>query len=165
MSNAYLIKKIIDDIWKLGHVPMISVDARHDDVHVPEHIRQKYMSELNINLDPSDPLNFAFDEEGISVDLAFNYHVARCRFPWRRIYVIMDVQVGRGALLSAHEPLPMEPVDLLQQKIDVAKEEHHKKQAARRNPLAFPTITGEPGAPVNKSKSPFHLRLIKGGKN
>ena len=164
MSNAFLIKKIIDDIWNRGHVPMICVDARHSDVHVPDHIRKRYTSELNINLNPSDPLNIAFDEEGFFADLAFNHHVERCRFPWKRIYIVVDTFVGQGAVFSAHEPSaadPMNPVSVLQQGIDAAKEEH-RKRTAQRNHLAFPSISGEPGAPVNR---PNHLKLIKGGKN
>lgn len=104
MSAHLFIKSLLDTIWNAGHTPKIIVDATHKDVILPEHVRQKWGDHLPLDLDANYPLNISFDEVGIHMDLAFNHTVTRCTVPWRRLYMVVDRNTGKGAVIDAHRP-------------------------------------------------------------
>ncbi|AKF09729.1 ClpXP protease specificity-enhancing factor SspB [Sandaracinus amylolyticus] len=94
----------IDDIWNAGHTPRIQVDARRDDVVVPEFVKTKWGARLVLDLDASWPLNLTASEQGLEVDLAFQGQVTRCTLPWASIYVVLDRATGRGIVIESHLP-------------------------------------------------------------
>ncbi|UJR86814.1 ClpXP protease specificity-enhancing factor SspB [Sandaracinus amylolyticus] len=94
----------IDDIWNAGHTPRIQVDARRDDVVVPEFVKTKWGARLVLDLDASWPLNLTTSAAGIEVDLAFQGQVTRCTLPWASIYVVLDRATGRGIVIESHLP-------------------------------------------------------------
>lgn len=99
------LKKVLDAIWNAGHTPKVVVDATHDDVVMPDYIKDRWGNQMPIDLDAKNPLNIDFDEEGVHADLAFNGHVARCTLPWRRIYIVIDRETGQGIRLHDHAPV------------------------------------------------------------
>ena len=94
----------IEDIWSSGHTPRIQVDARREDVVVPDSVRAKWGSRLVLDLDASWPLNLEAGTKGLQVDLAFQGHVTRCTLPWESIYVVLDRTTGRGVVIESHLP-------------------------------------------------------------
>ena len=104
MRVHHPIQKAIDDIWEAGHTPRIQVDARRDDVVVPESVKAKWGARLVLDLDSSWPLHLEYLETGIELDLAFQGHVTRCTLPWDAIYVVLDRATGRGVVIEPHMP-------------------------------------------------------------
>ena len=107
MSSEHLhhpIQAAIDDIWNAGHTPRLQIDARRDDVVVPDSVRSKWGARLVLDLDASWPLNLEMDESGVAVDLAFQGVVTRCTLPWASIYVVLDRSTGRGIVIESHLP-------------------------------------------------------------
>lgn len=98
------IQHAIEDIWKAGHTPRVQVDARRDDVTVPESVKARWGARLVLDLDAAWPLNLTYDAKGIAVDLAFQGHVTRCELPWESIYVVLDRATGRGVVIESHLP-------------------------------------------------------------
>lgn len=135
-----VIKTILDTIWNDGHKPEIVVDATHADVVVPDHVRLKYDDHLRIDLDVALPMNIVFTEEGIAADLSFNMQSSRCFFPWRRIYLVIDMTAQHGALIHANKP---------------------KGAIVETDPVPGPAPAPTPQASAPK----FSLRSIKGGKS
>lgn len=106
------IQQAIEDIWEAGHTPRIQVDARRDDVSVPESVKTRWGARLVLDLDAAWPLNLEYGEQGIAVDLAFQGQVTRCTLPWAAIYVVLDRSTGRGVVVEGHLPkedAPAEP--------------------------------------------------------
>ncbi len=104
MSAQVFIRSLLDVIWNQGHTPKIIVDTTHGDVVVPKHVAEQYGDRLPLDLDASYPMNIAFDDAGLHADLSFNHTVTRCTFPWRRIYLVVDRELGKGAIIEAHRP-------------------------------------------------------------
>ncbi|MDQ3032546.1 MAG: ClpXP protease specificity-enhancing factor SspB [Myxococcota bacterium] len=107
MSSEHLhhpIQAAIDDIWNAGHTPRLQIDARRDDVVVPDSVRERWGARLVLDLDASWPLNLQMDESGVAVDLAFQGVVTRCTLPWASIYVVLDRSTGRGVVIESHMP-------------------------------------------------------------
>jgi stringent starvation protein B len=100
------IQAAVEDIYGAGHTPRLQIDARRNDVEVPESVRRTWGARLVIDLDPSYPLDLAYDADGVSVDLAFQGIVSRCRFGWRAVYAVIDRATGRGIVVEAHLPPP-----------------------------------------------------------
>jgi len=98
------IQQAIEDIWEAGHTPRIQVDARREDVSVPESVKTRWGARLVLDLDAAWPLNLEYGAEGIAVDLAFQGQVTRCTLPWEAIYVVLDRSTGRGVVVEAHLP-------------------------------------------------------------
>ena len=98
------IQQAIEDIWEAGHTPRIQVDARREDVSVPESVKTRWGARLVLDLDAAWPLNLEYGPEGIAVDLAFQGQVTRCTLPWEAIYVVLDRSTGRGVVVEAHLP-------------------------------------------------------------
>ena len=94
----------IEDVYATGHTPRLQIDARRADVEVPGSVRRTWQARLVIDLDPSYPLDLAYDPDGVSVDLAFQGMVSRCRLPWGAIYAVIDRSTGRGIVVEAHLP-------------------------------------------------------------
>lgn len=105
MMHYTKIKDLLDAIWNDGKTPMLLIDARHKDVIIPEHIREKWKEALAINLKAADPLNIVFTETAIEVDLAFNHTLMRCTLPWHRIYSIIISGTNQGFRLQAEPGL------------------------------------------------------------
>lgn len=106
------IQAAIEDVYGAGHTPRLQIDARRNDVEVPESVRRQWQARLVIDLDPSYPLDLAYDPDGVAVDLAFQGVVSRCRFGWRAIYAVIDRATGRGIVVEAHLPPPELAVEL-----------------------------------------------------
>ncbi len=100
------IQAAVEDVYGAGHTPRLQIDARRNDVEVPESVRRTWQARLVIDLDPSYPLDLSYDANGVSVDLAFQGIVSRCRFGWRAIYAVIDRTTGRGIVVEAHLPPP-----------------------------------------------------------
>ncbi|GAB4195917.1 MAG: hypothetical protein OHK0013_02590 [Sandaracinaceae bacterium] len=127
------LQSAIEDIYAAGHTPRLQIDARRKDVVVPDFIRRTWQSRLVIDLDPSYPLDLAYDALGISVDLAFQGQVSRCTLPWTAIYAVIDRSTGRGIVVEAHLP----PAEL-------SADEAWIDRAAKRPKLsAVPAARGE----------------------
>jgi len=94
----------IEDVYAAGHTPRLQIDARRADVEVPGSVRRTWQARLVIDLDASYPLDLAYDPDGLSVDLAFQGMVSRCRLPWGAIYAVIDRSTGRGIVVEAHLP-------------------------------------------------------------
>ncbi len=100
------IQAAIEDVYVAGHTPRLQIDARRKDVELPDSVRRSWQARLVIDLDPSYPLELSYDADGLSVDLAFQGTVSRCRFGWRAIYAVIDRSTGRGIVVEAHLPPP-----------------------------------------------------------
>jgi stringent starvation protein B len=100
------IQAAIEDVYVAGHTPRLQIDARREDVDLPDSVRRSWQARLVIDLDPSYPLELLYDADGVSVDLAFQGVVSRCRFGWRAIYAVIDRSTGRGIVVEAHLPPP-----------------------------------------------------------
>lgn len=105
------IQQAIEDIWEAGHTPRIQVDARREDVSVPESVKARWGARLVLDLDAAWPLNLEYAAEGIAVDLAFQGQVTRCTLPWEAIYVVLDRSTGRGVVIEAHLPKDEAPAE------------------------------------------------------
>jgi stringent starvation protein B len=105
------IQQAIEDIWEAGHTPRIQVDARRDDVSVPESVKARWGARLVLDLDAAWPLNLEYGADGIAVDLAFSGQVTRCTLPWEAIYVVLDRSTGRGVVVESHLPKDDAPAD------------------------------------------------------
>lgn len=104
MNMREIIKTMLDRIWNAGETPQIMVDARTSDVIVPEYVRQKWGSKLQLGLLASYPMNLTTEEDALRADLAFNQNVVRCVFPWNRIYGIVNLDTQRVFLIRANVP-------------------------------------------------------------
>jgi stringent starvation protein B len=98
------IQAAIEDIWSLGHTPRLQIDARREDVVVPEFVKSRWGARLVLDLDATWPLNFEATKSGLGVDLAFQGIVTRCTLPWESIYVVLDRSTGRGIAIETHMP-------------------------------------------------------------
>ena len=98
------IQQGIEKLYAAGKTPRIRLDARRNDVVVPEHVRERWQDSLVIDLDPGYPLNLAFADDGVHCDLAFAGHVSRCTFAWPSIYGLFDRASGQGVQIAAHLP-------------------------------------------------------------
>jgi stringent starvation protein B len=102
----------IEKLYAAGKTPRIRVDARRNDVVIPEHVRERWQDSLVIDLDPGYPLNLVYADDGVHVDLAFAGHQSRCRFGWPAIYGLFDRASGQGVQIAAHLPLAELPEEL-----------------------------------------------------
>lgn len=100
MSRAQ-IEPMLNEIWNAGKTPRLMIDARHKDVIIPEHVREKHKERLPIDLKAEYPLNLEYTDAAIIVDLAFNGAV-RCTIPWERIYIVMIAGTNLGAPVGKH---------------------------------------------------------------
>lgn len=107
-STAHPFAQSIRDIHALGHVVRLVVDARRNDVAVPERVRAEGKSRLVLDLDPRMPLALEESPTGVSMSLAFGGVVARCRVAWEAIYMLFDQTTGQ---LRAQRPLPPDALD------------------------------------------------------
>ena len=103
------IQAAIEDVYAAGHTPRLQIDARRKDVGVPDTVRRSWQARLVIDLDPSYPLALEYDAGGLSVDLAFQGVVSRCRFGWHAVYAVIDRSTGRGIVVEGHLPAPELP--------------------------------------------------------
>jgi stringent starvation protein B len=102
----------IEQLYRIGSVPRLVIDARRNDVIVPDFVRGKWGVELVIDLDPSYPLELVYDEAGVHASLAFSGIVTRCVFGYRSIYRLVDRATGHGVMIAAHAPTTTLPVEL-----------------------------------------------------
>lgn len=133
----------IEDVYAAGHTPRLQIDARRADVEVPGSVRRTWQARLVIDLDPSYPLDLAYDPDGVSVDLAFQGNVSRCRFPWSGIYAVIDRSTGRGIVVEAHLP----PAEL-------ASELAWVDPTSRRPRLAAVPAVSEPKRSIERASTP-----------
>lgn len=105
-NRAYFhpIEYLLDSLWKQGRTPRLQVNTMLDGVDVPAHIKERWGKRLVIDLEAAWPLNPVFTEKAFAVDLAFQGSVYRCTLPWESIYVVLDRESGKGAVIEAHLP-------------------------------------------------------------
>lgn len=94
----------IEKLYAAGKTPRIRLDARRNDVVVPENVRERWQDSLVIDLDPGYPLNLVYEPDALHVDLAFAGHVSRCTFTWQSIYGLFDRASGQGVQIASHLP-------------------------------------------------------------
>ena len=103
-GSTHPIQQGIEKLYAAGKTPRIQVDARRNDVIVPEHVRERWKASLVIDLDPTYPLNLRYEESGLQCDLAFAGHVSRCTFSWQSVYGLFDRATGQGVEVTVHLP-------------------------------------------------------------
>lgn len=106
------IGRAIEDVLEAGHTPRVQLDARRNDVTVPDHVRARWGARLILDLDPSWPLAMEHTKEALEVDLAFQGIVDRCRLGWASIYAIVDRATGQGTVFRENLPLETLPSEL-----------------------------------------------------
>lgn len=94
----------IREIWMQEGIPRIVVDARHEGVLVPGHVRDRWGHQLVIDLDPRYPLRLEVSFEGCAVDLSFGGEVSRCIFAWPSIYTVQNRGSGDAVVIEARVP-------------------------------------------------------------
>ncbi len=104
--------RAVEELYARGATPRLVIDARRADVIVPDFLRARWADKLVIDLDASYPLDLAYDETGLHVNLAFSGVVSRCTFGWLSIHRIIDRADGRGIVVPAHEPPAELPPEL-----------------------------------------------------
>lgn len=97
-------KRLLDKIWDDGHTPQIILDASHDDVIFPEHVKAHWGNMMPIDLEARYPLNIEFNEVGIHADLSFRGAQFRCTMPWTRIYAVLDRETREGQMFPVNTP-------------------------------------------------------------
>lgn len=142
-SIHHPIHAAIEDVYAAGHTPRLQIDARRADVEVPASVRRTWQARLVIDLDPSYPLDLAYDADGLSVDLAFQGLVSRCRLPWPAVYAVVDRSTGRGIVVEAHLPPP-----------ELSPELTWVDAAAKRPRLAAVPSVREPERAVERASTP-----------
>ena len=105
------IQTILDEIWDAGHTPRLQIDARREDVVVPEFVKARWGAALVLDLDAAWPLHLETTKEALSVDLAFQGTVTRCVLPWASIDVVIDRTTGRGVRFDPREQPPAAPAE------------------------------------------------------
>ncbi len=98
------IQTAIESLQAKGLCPRLHVDVTHEDVVLPDFVRDKWKQRLVIDLDPDYPLDLAFTAVGVEADLSFGGYVTRCTFPWAAIYFIADRGTGRGQVFAGNIP-------------------------------------------------------------
>jgi stringent starvation protein B len=106
------IGRAIEDVLAAGHTPRLQIDARRNDVTVPDHVRARWGPRLIIDLDPSWPLALEHTKDALEVDLAFHGIVERCRLGWGSIYALVDRATGQGTVFRENLPLESLPPEL-----------------------------------------------------
>lgn len=94
----------IREIWIQEGIPRIVVDAKHEGVLVPGHVRDRWGHQLVIDLDPRYPLRLEVSYEGCAVDLSFGGEVSRCVFAWPAIYTVQNRGSGDAVVIEARVP-------------------------------------------------------------
>lgn len=94
----------IREIWMQEGVPRIVVNAKHEGVRVPAHVRDRWGHQLVIDLDPRYPLRLEVTFEGCAVDLSFSGEVSRCIFAWPSIYTVQNRGSGAAVVIEARIP-------------------------------------------------------------
>lgn len=94
----------IREIWMQEGIPRIVVDAKHEGVLVPGHVRDRWGHQLVIDLDPRYPLRLEVSFEGCAVDLSFGGEVSRCVFAWPSIYTVQNRGSGDAVVIEARIP-------------------------------------------------------------
>jgi stringent starvation protein B len=137
------IQAAIEDVYAAGHTPRLQLDARRRDVIVPDFIRRTWQARLVIDLDPSYPLDLAYEAAGIGVDLAFQGQVSRCTLSWESIYAVIDRSTGRGVVVEAHLP----PAEL-------APEQAWVDHASKRPKLSAVPVAQEKAGEADEAPPP-----------
>lgn len=94
----------IREIWMQEAVPRIVVNAKHEGVVVPGHVRDRWGHQLVIDLDPRYPLRLEVTLQGCAVDLSFGGEVSRCTFAWPSIYTVQNRGSGDAVVIEARVP-------------------------------------------------------------
>lgn len=94
----------IREIWMSQGVPRIVVDAKHEGVVVPSHVRDRWGHQLIIDLDPRYPLRLEVNYQGCAVDLSFAGEVSRCTFAWPSIYTVQNRSSGEAVVIESRIP-------------------------------------------------------------
>lgn len=130
------IQQGIEKLYAAGKTPRIRVDARRNDVIVPDKIRERWQDSLVIDLDPNFPLNLVYGADGVHVDLAFAGLQSRCTFSWPSIYGLFDRASGQGVQIASHLPKAELPEPLRVEKARPAPKLRSLSGMRREPPLA-----------------------------
>lgn len=109
MAAAPPVADLIRKITGSGNCPRLFVNARADDVSVPEPVREEWGHRLILDLDPRWPLHLTFDAEALEADLCLKGALVRCRIPYRAIWGVIDRDTQKGAFFREHQPKEVAP--------------------------------------------------------
>ncbi len=108
MSTVHPARKMVESLHAKGAIARLQVNMQHEQVVVPDFVRERWPEQLVIDLDPSWPLDLAYTDEAIEADLSFGGHVERCVFPLAAILMVADRETGKGIRLDANLPEDMQ---------------------------------------------------------
>lgn len=134
---------------------MVCLDARREDVDVPE--SQKNNSSLNLvfNLNFRHPMDIL--EEGIFATLAFNGRPYKCTLPFDAVWAIYDPNMTNGQVWEESIPADMNLADQVK---DYPTENPPKKPQTKLKPMkSSGKPTSEPQTEGKRDRN--HLRVIK----
>lgn len=153
------IGRAIEDVLAAGHTPRLQIDARRNDVEVPQHVRAKWGPRLIIDLDPSWPLALEHTKDALEVDLAFHGIVERCRLGWGSIYALVDRATGQGTVFRENLPVEVLPSEL---RAEGATDEPHDSAPPRMSLEAVRTTPSEEPAPMVVVARPVAMETSPG---
>lgn len=154
---------------------MIFVDSRHQDVIVPEHLKNDH--QLRLNFDYAYEIDdFRVLPDRIEASLSFNMRNFFCVIPFTAVYLMICHNIQHGSLFTQSVPIEMLEYFAEQAKLTEAKVAEAKGAQSMPSKLdlpAFNVISGssvsraerkakEPAAHEKKEKGKKrHLRLVR----
>jgi stringent starvation protein B len=164
------IQRMIEKMHKEGACPRLSVNLTAQGVSCPDFIAEQWKEELIVDLDPSWPLNLAFESDRIAVDLAFDGYVERCLLPFASIYIVANRSTGEGIVIEENMPDSARIKYLLQQQ---GKDQRNSGESRRRKrPLEAEVKSGplgvvgsDPPAAVQEPVVAHEVPAIEPGTN
>lgn len=129
---------------------MVTLDARADGVHVPEHLRSEPQLALNFS-HRFGIEDFTYDEQGVRASLSFSGQDVFCDVPWSAVWM-MRSQVDGELAISPDSVPPEIQAALAQasQELEAAKQEQTALAEVESEPtaeLGLPARTGPVDVP------------------
>ncbi|MCB0358849.1 MAG: hypothetical protein KDD44_04415 [Bdellovibrionales bacterium] len=162
MADVQAKRDKFDEFWSGDHI-LVHLDARHDDVRVPEHLGGE--SALTLKLSAFFQGEITHDEQQIVAYLKFGGAYEKCVIPWEAVWGMTS---DKQEQVIWPEDLPREVV------LKIAREQFaalgdkifKRRRPASQDDNASPapkpvasTAPEESTEPENKKRG--HLRLIK----
>ncbi len=99
-------KAVLTELLEQGMV-LVTLDARHPSVTVPDHLRDD--AQLRLNLSYRFGLPMELGEEAVIATLTFAGMPFECRLPWGAIYLMVSHVSGRPILFPEDVPAEFYP--------------------------------------------------------
>ena len=158
-------REVLEQLLDEGMV-LVTLDARRDDVSVPQHL--KCDPQLRLNLSYRFGLPLDIDDEGVHTTLTFSGQPFECRLPWSSIYLFVSHNNGKPYLfpnaipksiagLDENSPLqPQEKSGAQQPTLQVVHSTSDSPELKANEPSEKP-----PSPPKNSKGRPNYLRVVK----